>query len=322
MRALPPRGLLAAQWIAAAVVLFFVGRQLASQWTDFRAGPLEARPLWWAVAVSGAIVLGVYALLVQTWRVLLVQAGELLSFWRAARIWSISNLWRYVPGKIWQIPAMSGLARQENVSATAAAGSAVLSTVLNIATGLAIVLLLGWRWVDLISPNARVVAIVLVAIAAVGLLMLPFVLAGFGSWVGRLLGREVRLAAPPARTILVATIGNAVAWLLYGIAFMWLVRGVIGDAPGATWQYVAVYTASYVVGYLVLIAPGGIGVREGVMVALLPSLGLATPKQALLIAGASRVWLTILEIVPGVLFLAQDVARRRSNNPPADGPND
>jgi uncharacterized membrane protein YbhN (UPF0104 family) len=192
--------------------------------------------------------------------------------------------------------------------------------VLNIATGLAIVLLLGWRWLDLIAPNARAVAIALIVIAAAGLLLLPFVLARFGTWVGRALGREVQLGAPPARTILVATVGNAVAWLLYGIAFMWLVRGIIGDAPGATWQYVAVYTASYVVGYLVLIAPGGIGVREGVMVSLLSSLGLATPKQALLIAGASRVWLTILEIVPGVLFLAQDIARRRSNKPTSDGP--
>jgi len=294
-------------------VLYFVGRTLAAQWATLRATPLEAHPRWWAVGVSSAIVLGVYALLVQTWRVLLVESNESLSFWRAARIWSISNLWRYVPGKVWQIPAMSELARRENVSAAAAAGSAVLNTVLNIATGLAIVLVLGWRWLDLINPNARVAAIVLMVAAVAGLAFLPFVLTRFSAWVVRLSGREVQLTAPPVRTIAVATIGNVIAWTMYGVAFLWLVRGVIGDAPGATWQYVAVYCASYVVGYLILIAPGGIGVREGVIVLLMPSLGLATPKQALLIAGASRVWLTILEIVPGILFLARDISRRRSN---------
>jgi uncharacterized membrane protein YbhN (UPF0104 family) len=311
LRAPPRRVFLAAQWIAAAIILYFVGRTLAGQWVTFRTTPLEAHPRWWAVGVSAVIVLGVYALLVQTWRVLLVEANESLSFWRAARIWSISNLWRYVPGKLWQIPAMSELARRDNVSPAAAAGSAVLNTVLNIATGLAIVLVLGWRWLDRINPNARVVAIALMIVAVIGLAFLPFVLTRFSSWVVRLSGREVRLTSPPVRTIAVATTGNLIAWTMYGIAFMWLVRGVIGDAPGATWQYVAVYCASYVVGYLVLIAPGGIGPREGVMVALLPSLGLATPKQALLIAGASRVWLTILEIVPGVLFLARDISRRR-----------
>ncbi|HEU4996393.1 MAG TPA: lysylphosphatidylglycerol synthase domain-containing protein [Gemmatimonadaceae bacterium] len=309
---------LAAQFVAAAVVLYFVVRALAAQWDSFRAQPLEARPVWWAVVVSGVIVLLAYALLVQTWRVLLDSAGQSLGFWRAARIWTISNLWRYVPGKVWQIPAMSGLARQANVSAAAAAGSAVLSTVLNIASGLAIVLALGWRWVDTISPSARAIAIVLIILAALGLIVLPFVLAQFGAWVARLSGRQVQLDAPPARTVFLATVGNIAAWLLYGVAFMWMVRGVIGSAAGATWQYIAVYTASYVVGYLILIAPGGIGPREGVMIALLPSLGLATSKQAVLIAGASRVWLTILEIVPGLLFMARDLARRRSSRQPQD----
>lgn len=261
-------------------------------------------------------MLGVYGILVQTWRVLLAEAGESLSFWRAARIWSVSNLWRYVPGKLWQIGAMSEMARREQVSAAAAASSAILSTVLNIATGLAIVVVLGWRWVNLIGPNARAIAIALIVVAVLGLAILPFVLARFGGWVARLSGREIQLGAPPARTVIVATIGNLVAWLLYGIAFMWMVRGVVGDAPGATWQYIAVYTASYVVGYLILIVPGGIGPREGVMVLLLQSLGLATTKQALLIAGASRVWLTVLEIVPGVLFLAQNAARRPRHPPP------
>lgn len=305
---------LAAQIVAAAIVAFFVVRALSGQWVAFRATPLVARPQWWAMAVSGVIVLGVYALLIQTWRVLLVEVGETLPFWRAARIWSVSNLWRYVPGKLWQIGAMSGLARRERVSAAAAAGSAVLSTVINIAMGLLLVLILGWRWLDLIRPNARVVAIILVVAAAAGLTTLPFVLGRVGRWASRVTGRDLQLGAPPARTIAVAAIGNLVAWLMYGIAFMWMVRGVIGDAAGATWQYVAVYAASYVVGYLILFAPGGIGPREGVMVALLTSLQLATPKQALLIAGASRVWLTILEITPGVLFLARDVSRRPGND--------
>jgi glycosyltransferase 2 family protein len=294
----------AAQWIAAALVLYFVGRAIAGQWATFKSTPLAADVHWWPIVVSSVLVLAVYALLVQTWRVLLAESGESLTFLGAARIWSISNLWRYVPGKVWSIAAMSELARRQNVGPAIAAGSSILSTLLNIATGLALMLLLGWRWLELIAPNARAIAVALIALAALGLLALPFTLSRVAAYAARVTGRDLRIDAPPARAIALAIAGNLAAWIAYGIAFMWMVRGVIGAAPGATWQYVAVYTASYVVGYLFLFLPGGIGPREAVMFALLPALHMATPKQALLIAAASRVWLTILEVVPGLVFLA------------------
>ena len=206
---------------------------------------------------------------------------------------------------------MSAMARREQVSAAAAAGTAILSTILNIATGLALVLALGWRWLELITTNARAIAIVLVALAAIGLALLPLSLPRVGKWAGTLTGRDVQVVAPPTRAVAAATLANVAAWIGYGLAFMLLTQGVLGHAAGATWQYIAVYTASYVAGYLVLFAPGGLGAREGVMVALFTAAQLGNPKQALLVAVASRVWLTILEIVPGVLFLANDFSRRR-----------
>jgi uncharacterized membrane protein YbhN (UPF0104 family) len=320
LRAPPRRLLQAAQLVAAAALLYYVGRTLVAQWVDFRNTPLDVHPSWMPIVLSALIVLAVYALLVQTWRVLLAEAGQTLTFGRAAAIWSISNLWRYVPGKLWQIGAMSAMARREQVSAAAAAGSALLSTLLNIATGLALVLVLGWRWLELISPDARGVAIALIVLAALGLVALPFALPRIAAWAARVSGREVQLTAPPRRAIAAATFANVAAWIAYGLAFMWFTSGVLGHAAGATWKYVAVYTASYVAGYLVLFLPGGIGARETVMMTLLTGLKLANPKQALLVAVASRVWLTILEIVPGVLFLAHDFSRRRSIKAPTDVP--
>ena len=50
-------------------------------------------------------------------------------------------------------------------------------------------------------------------------------------------------------------------------------------------------------------APGGIGVREVSMHALLVGAALATPAEATLLVVASRLWLTVLEILPGALLL-------------------
>jgi uncharacterized membrane protein YbhN (UPF0104 family) len=305
---------LAAQLIAAALLIYFIGSDLARQWSDIRAEPLEINVNVLALAMSAAIVLATYALLIQVWRILLAGAGASLSFWRAARIWSISNLWRYVPGKIWQIGAMSALAQRERMSPVAAAGSAILSTVLNIATGLALVMLLSWRFLGDWNARAQTLAVALLSAAIVGTIALPYVLPRLSAVAGRVTGRDVKISAPPRWAIAIATGGNVLSWVLYGMAFLWLVRGLIGDAGGAPWHYIAVFTASYVVGYLFLLIPGGIGPREAVMLWMLSTLSLMADKQAALVTVASRLWLTLLELVPGLIFLAFD--RIRPSPPP------
>ena len=76
-----------------------------------------------------------------------------MSFADAARIWSVSNLGRYVPGKVWQIGAMTTMAERVGVSPIAAAGSAILNTVVNIATGFLVAIVAGWRAFDVLSKG-------------------------------------------------------------------------------------------------------------------------------------------------------------------------
>jgi uncharacterized membrane protein YbhN (UPF0104 family) len=54
--------------------------------------------------------------------------------------------------------------------------------------------------------------------------------------------------------------------------------------------------------------PGGVGVREVVMATALQRAGLGG-GEALLIVVASRVWLTLLEIIPALFFI---LTRRRA----------
>jgi uncharacterized membrane protein YbhN (UPF0104 family) len=115
---------------------------------------------------------------------------------------------------------------------------------------------------------------------------------------------------PPRRAVIYAVAGNLVAWVLYGVAFQELARAILGAAPGGGASYVAVYTLSYLVGYLVLLAPAGVGFREASIITLMPAAGLASGAQAAIVAIASRLVLTILDIAPGLAFLARDTLRR------------
>jgi hypothetical protein len=51
------------------------------------------------------------------------------------------------------------------------------------------------------------------------------------------------------------------------------------------------------------------------MITLMPAAGLATAAQAAVLAIASRVLLTILDIAPGLVFLGRDTLRRPSRAP-------
>jgi hypothetical protein len=304
------------QVVVVIAILAFAGARLAHVWDDFRAAAHDLHPAWSWIVASCVMVLLMYALLIQTWRALVGGWGARLSFWSAARIWSISNLGRYVPGKVWQIGAMGVMAQREGVSPVIAAGSAVLNTIINLGAGFAIVLVTGARLLSALNPLYVPISIAATVAVLAGVAALPWMLPWIAELYRRVTGRSVII--PPIRPVLLwsAVFGNLLAWVMYGIAFEWLTHALVPSATGGAGDYIAVFTGSYLIGYLVLLAPAGIGARELAMQASLVQIGLTQPGPAALIVVASRLWLTVLEVLPGVIFLARDALARHSSSVP------
>jgi glycosyltransferase 2 family protein len=301
------------RWIRigfSVLALGYIAWALDHYWTAYASQPLEPHLRWGVLLASGGVIVTAYAVLIQTWRVMLVAWDAKLSFWRAAHIWSVANLYRYVPGKVWQIGAMGMMAQREGVSPVAATGTALLNTVVNITTGFAVALGTGSVALDAYSPGASRVALVLTILALAGLIALPVAMPRVLATARRVTGRDLPQTSVPPRVIAFAIVGNLITWAMYGFAFQLMVIGVLGHAAGALPSYVAVYSASYVLGYIVLFLPAGIGARDGTIAAALPAFKLMAAPQAVLIAVASRLWTSILELVPGFLFLAVDAWRR------------
>lgn len=299
------------QLAIAALVLWYAWRTLTAQWSGVREQLSRVDPDWRWIMLSGLIFLFTYAVLIETWRRMLRAWRSRLDFASATRIWSISNLGRYVPGKVWQIGAMAFMAEREKVSGIAATGSAVLNTIVNLATGFVVVAALGWPLFELPFAGGKRAAIGLIVVATIGLAILPRALPWLLGSIERVAGRKFNVGPLPPSAIGISIVGNVIAWLLYGIAFAVFARGIIGESQGSLAGYIAVYALSYLVGYLVLLAPAGVGVREASMIALLPAARLANPGQAAVLAVTSRLWLTALEIAPGAVFLGLNGLRRR-----------
>lgn len=284
-------------WAFTLAVLVFVSLKLIEQWPAVRRALENAHPVWAAVASSCVMVLLTYAMLVETWRIVLAGWGHHLPYWEAARIWTISNLGKYIPGKVWALSAMAVMSESRGVSPVIAAAASVLITVINTVVGFVVVAATGARVLEF--PPMAIAAIV---VAGIGVLLLPTALPALGRLAERLVGREITIPPLAYPAIVASVFATAAAWFGYGIAFRLFVAGVLGVSPGSIPLYTAIFAGSYLVGFLALFAPGGLGVREAVMAAGLQRAGFPL-GPAYLVVVASRLWLTVLEIVPAVLFI-------------------
>lgn len=292
------------QVVLAAIVIALVARKLIAEWGAVRLALHEARPNWLALAASGIVVLVTYAVLIETWRVILRGWQHEIPFLDAARIWTISNLGKYLPGKVWSITALAVMSREYGVSAAEGATASVLVTLINTIVGFAVAIVAGASLLR-IPP----VLVAVIALMAVAVLASPSALPTLGLWAGKLFRREIVLRPLAHRVLLGAGVLTCVAWLMYGVAFWLFTKGVLGAAPGALRNYVAVFAGSYLIGFIAIFAPAGVGPREGAMGIALQRAGLAAGPAYLLVV-ASRLWLTALEVIPPLIFLAF-VRRRR-----------
>lgn len=284
-------------WLVQGALTVAVGafliRALAKHWSEFRAlrFPIELR-IGWVLVAAGA-VLGTYLLLIAGWRLVLSGWDQRLPFSRAVRVWTLSNLGRYLPGKVWSVAGLAVLAQREGVAGWSAVGAAVAMQAVAIGSGIAVAA----ATVPGALSTVRLGVAAAIAAATIAALASPHAVA----LLARVTGWK-DLRAVPIRAVLLAGAVMTIAWAGYGLAFWCLARGMLGTSSLTTAHATGVFTSGYLVGLAAIFSPGGVGVREAVFIPLLtPSLGAG---GALVLTAASRILLTIMEALAALLGLA------------------
>ncbi len=299
--------------VAALTALYFLVR---------RSGPIlrTARPgmHWGMLAAASLVWFGSYAQLVQLWASSLPWwdgavrgSPKRLTWFQAVRVFFVSNLARYVPGAIWQFAGLAALAAAAGASPIAASLGVLLQQAVLLATGFALVLsgaphVLGAWTRDLDSWSQVVLAVLFTtALIVAG----PRVLPAVRQLAERIVKRPVPLPTPPPGAFAWYVVRSALGWVAYGIAFWLFGRALYGNEAPHLWLAASAYLTSYLLGLLVVIAPAGLGVREGALVlALSPAIG---ADRAVVLAAASRIWLVAIEILGAVSVVVLDWITRR-----------
>ncbi|MEE6305795.1 lysylphosphatidylglycerol synthase domain-containing protein [Plantactinospora veratri] len=305
----------AAQVTVTGAFLGLVGWSVARRWPEVPAVLGELSPPGLLLAGLAAAVAGLCGCL--AWRAILTDFGVDLPLRGAARIFFVGQLAKYLPGKVWPILVQARLGRAYGVPGRASAVAALLAMLVTLGTGLllaaAALPLLGDRavadywWVLLAVPPALLV------------LWPPL--------VNRILAALLRLARrePMPRPLSARGIGGAVGWSLatwlgYG-AHLWLLLADIGagGGPDLLLRSIGAFAGSWSVGFLLAVAPAGVGPRE---VALPLLLGPTVAGPAALVATVlSRLLLTTVDLLlPAVAVSLRWSGRRLSRRVPRQQP--
>lgn len=290
-------------------VAYAVWRSVAGNWERLTTSgvALAFRPL--PALAAALVVLATYALLIESWRRVLAGWSQRMPYAVATRIWTVSNLGRYLPGKVWAVAGMAALAQRAGVAPWAAAGSAIILQALAVGTAAALV--------AATVPGAASATSLALAFGAAAATVVALGSPAVTRALFRLSGRLPVEGTPPlgARPIVAGALATLGAWVAYGVALkLWAAATLADGAAGLDLATAAgAFTASYVVGLLALFAPGGLVVREGLLFTLLQ--GHVGPGDALALAVGSRLLLTVTEIAAALVGLTWPAGRTDAQRP-------
>jgi len=246
------------------------------------------------IAIAAIMSLAAVVAYGSVWPFILRQIGAPVPS-GSIRLFLQSQLGKYLPGSVWHYAGRVGLARSRGV----AVRSTLISLGVEVGASALAAVIVG-LFVLPIALAALLAVAVAVAVALIGLaparaperLLDPLI---------RVIRRIVPLSVvdmrQAVRALPAATALYIPVWAVYGVAF-WLTARALFPIPTTD---IVFFTAAFALGWLagmiVVFAPGGIGVREAVLVGLLaPRVGHA---EAIVIAGASRLLLTAADLLGG-----------------------
>jgi uncharacterized membrane protein YbhN (UPF0104 family) len=273
--------------VVAAVGLYVVVRDRHDLATAFREIG------WGALAVSALLaVLGTVVLL-GLWTSVLRGLGAAVPLSGAWRVFFISQLGKYLPGLVWPALAQMEAGRRWGVRRSIMLTGNLLMIAVLTASGIVVGLVLLPGSVG-IAGVAGWIAWVLAG-ALLVICLWPRLLTEIVDRAFVLARREPPRLATSPRDMAVSFGWALATWALYGAHVWVLVHSVGGSGPDTWLAAIGGIALGWALGLVAVLAPAGVGVRDGVLVAALSPLVGRSP--ALAVALASRGLLALTDVV-------------------------
>ncbi|MBQ4143249.1 MAG: flippase-like domain-containing protein [Thermoguttaceae bacterium] len=306
------RGVLLSQYLLAFLILYLIWGKLESAWEDIQSKEFTFAIDWFWLAAGGIAYAVALAFPATYWFCALRHLGQTPRYCAALRAHIVGHLGKYVPGKIFVVLIRSGLMKGPGVDTTVCVLSIFLEGLMQMAVGALVVtgVLLGWS-IQTGDQNLLLGSLLLFAMVGIPILPPCFKFGVKLIGVKKFSDEVQKVDRLSWKTFLFGVPLMIGYWLLLGLSFWCVFRAIGLPAPFASaWPYALLaITASMVAGFVIVVAPGGMGVREFIIILLLAQPLAAftqTPDAAAVVSAAVLriLWIVVELICAGVFFLA------------------
>ncbi len=234
------------------------------------------------------------------WKYLISILGESIKTPAAMRIWFLSNLGRYIPGKVFQVAGLIYLSAREGIAKSKAVQSILFSQITSNGLGL----FMGLGLISLQTgaeefPNHFHIALILIIIFIL-MLWFPSLIFRSSNFILKKINKDQIDQGVGKREYMIYLSLQIVNWMLMSISLAFLVKSYTDLSITQNAEVLYVLPLSWTIGILAVFAPGGIGVREGAMSFWLSRF--IPIEFALVLPWIHRIINTIAEVILSVIF--------------------
>lgn len=284
---------------------------LVGSWGDVTDALPRVGAARFVLSAGAAVVAGV--LLAVGWRILLADMGRAaggdhgrLGAVESVAVFSASQLGKYIPGSVWPVVAQMSLARRHGIARRTIVAAFFVQLLVLLVSAI-VVAGATLPWVDPAELRSRWWLAALVPPAV--LLLVPAVQRRLLAMAGRVVRRDLGVGLPGHRAV-VATVGVSVAtYGAFGVHLALVAWPLSPDAAGTVLvQSIGAFALAWSVGFVVVFAPAGLGVRELVLKVTMGSVLAAADATA--VAVLSRTSIVIADLALGLFGVAVVWSRR------------
>jgi len=254
--------------VIGVVLIAGVGAALFQGWTDLRKVEWQFHPA--PLAAAFLLLLLAQAALAPVWVLVFRRLGGAITMRQGMRVFLISDLGKYLPGKVMHAFGRVIMLQEYGVTASISVASIVITLVLSLMAACLVSLLS----LPLLQEDHRNWLLLLAAIAVpLGLTSLhPVVFERLLRVGARVIPwAKIELGYRPLsyRTTLTALAAYTLSWVIMAVALFTTARALYHIDLAWLPAMGGIVSLSYMFGLAVPIAPSGLGAREGLMTLLL-----------------------------------------------------